>query len=96
MKGLLIYFDIIDGKQQEFEAATSVLVSRVRERDPSYSLYSLARLRDTRTRYVLVQRFESYETQLAHQGYDYILECMPPMQAFLAGPPSIEFLDIVD
>jgi quinol monooxygenase YgiN len=96
MKGLLIYFDVIDGKQKEFEAATRVLVSRVRERDPSYSLYSLARLRDTPTRYVLVQRFDSYEAQLAHQGYDYVLECMPPMQPFFAGPPSIQFLDIVD
>ena len=96
MKGLLIYFDVADGKQKEFEAATHVLVSRVRERDPSYSLYSLARLRDLPTRYVLVQRFESYDTQLAHQTYDYVLECMPPMQQFFAGPPTIHFLDIVD
>jgi quinol monooxygenase YgiN len=96
MKGLLIYFDVIDGKQAEFEAATHELVSRVRKNDPTYQLYSLARLRDSKTRYVLVQRFESYETQLAHQNYPYITETMAPMQACMAGPPSVQFLDIVD
>jgi len=96
MKGLLIHFDVIDGKQQEFEAAAHELVSRVRKNDPTYQLYSLSRLRDSTTRYVLVQRFESYETQLAHQGYPYILETMPPMQACMAGPPTVQFLDILD
>jgi quinol monooxygenase YgiN len=96
MKGLLIHFDVSDGKQAEFEAAAHVLVSRVRERDPSYQLYSLARLRDSRTRYVLVQRFESYATQLAHQTQPYVLETRPAMQACLAGPPDVQFLDIVE
>ena len=96
MKGLLIHFDVIDGKQKEFEAATHELVSRVRKSDPSYQLYSLARLRDSTTRYVLVQRFESYETQLAHQAYPYVLEAMAPMQPLMAGPPTVQFLDIID
>ena len=95
MKGLLIYFDIIEGKQAEFEKAAEVLVSRVRERDPSYSLYSLAKLRDSATRYVLVQRFENEETQLAHQTYPYVLDAMPAMDVCIAGPPTIEWLDVV-
>jgi quinol monooxygenase YgiN len=96
MKGLLIYFDVQDGKQAEFEAAAAELARRVRTRDRTYLLYSLARLKDSTTRYVLVQRFESYETQLAHQGYPYVLEAMPPIQACLAGAPTIEWLDIID
>ncbi len=96
MKGLLIYFDIIDGKQEEFERATAVHVNNIRERDPSYYLYSLAKVRDSATRYVLVQRFESWETQAAHQTYDYVLEAMEPMTACIAGPPTIEWLEILD
>lgn len=96
MKGLLIYFDIIEGKQDEFERATAIHIDNVRTRDPSYSLYSLARIRDSATRYVLIQRFESWETQQAHQTYDYVLEAMPAMDACIAGPPTIEWLDIVN
>jgi quinol monooxygenase YgiN len=68
MKGLLIHFDVIDGKQAEFEATTRVLV----------------------------QRFESYATQLAHQTQPYVVETMPAMQACMAGPPDVQFLDIVE
>ena len=96
MKGLLIYFDIQEGRQEEFEKAADVLISGVRENDPSYSLYSLAKIKDSSTQYVLVQRFESYESQLAHQTYEYVLEAMPAMTACLAGEPKIEWLDIVN
>jgi len=96
MKGLLVYFDVLAGKQAEFERAMVVHTGNVRTRDPTYYLYSLARLRDSQTRYVLVQRFESYETQKRHQSYDYVLEAMPIVDACLAGPPTIEWLDIVD
>ena len=96
MKGLIIYFDIIEGKQEEFERATAIHVNNIRARDPSYSLYSLARIKDSATRYALVQRFESWETQKAHQTYDYVLEAMPAMDACIAGPPTMEWLDIID
>ena len=96
MKGLLIHFEIAAGKQAEFERAMGVHATNVRTRDPSYSLYSLAKVRDSDTRYVLVQRFESYETQERHQSYDYVLEAMPAIDACIAGPPTIQWLDILD
>jgi len=96
MKGLLIYFDIIPGKQEEFERAAAIHVNNVRKRDPTYYLYSLAKIKGSDTRYVFVQRFESWETQMAHRTYDYVLEAMPAMDACIAGPPTIEELDIVD
>lgn len=96
MKGLLIYFDIVDGKQSEFERAAAVHVANVRQRDPSYTLYSLAKVEGSDTRYVFVQRFDSWETQIAHRSYDYVLAAMPAMDACLAGPPTIEALDILD
>lgn len=96
MKGMLIYFDIIDGKQEEFERASAVHARNIRERDPSYALYSLARVHESTTRYVSVQRFESWETQMAHRTYDYVLAAMPAMDACLAGPPTVELLDIID
>ncbi len=96
MKGLLIHFHVTDGKQADFEAATSELVRRVRANDPSYQLYSLARVKSESSRYVLMQRFESYETQLNHQTYPYVLEAMTPIQACLASEPIVQFLDILD
>lgn len=96
MKGLLIYFDVSAGKQKAFEDAVAFHVNNVRSRDPSYSLYSLSKIRDSDTRYVLVQRFESWETQEAHQSYDYVQEAMPAIDACLAGPPTIEWLEVLD
>lgn len=96
MKGMLIYFDILPGKQEEFERATKVHINNIRERDPSYYLYSLARIKASDTRYVLVQRFQSWETQLAHQTYDYVLAAMEAMNPCIAGPPTVELLDIID
>ncbi len=95
MKAMLIHFDITPGKQADFEAAATQHVHNIRERDPSYSLYNLTRQRDCDTRYVSMQLFESWETQLAHQTYDYVLEMMPAMSACLSGPPTVEWLEVV-
>lgn len=92
---MLITFDILPGKQAAFEAAVSVHVNNVRTRDPGYSFYSLTRDRDTNTRYVLMQQFESWETQEAHQTYDYVLAAMPAMNACIAGPPKIDRLEVI-
>jgi quinol monooxygenase YgiN len=95
MQAMLITFDITPGKQDDFEAAVLFHVNNVRTRDPSYSLYSLTRDRDNDTRYVLMQQFESWATQEAHQTYDYVLDAMPAMNACIAGPPSIDWLEVV-
>ncbi|MDB5662661.1 MAG: hypothetical protein JWM38_1304 [Sphingomonas bacterium] len=96
MKGLIIHFEVTAGMEAEFERAMGVHVHNVRTRDPSYSLYSLARVRDEDRRYVLVQQFESYESQERHQTYDYVLEAMTPINACLAAIPTIEWLDLID
>jgi quinol monooxygenase YgiN len=95
MKAMLITFDITPGKQAEFEAAVSYHVNNVRTRDPSYSLYSLTRDRDNDARYILMQQFESWESQEAHQTYDYVLAAMPAMTACIAGPPTVDWLEVV-
>jgi quinol monooxygenase YgiN len=95
MNGLLIHFDIAPGKQADFEAAMAFHIGNVRARDPSYSLYSLTRSRDDGTRYILVQQFDSMETQARHQTYDYVQAAMPAIDACLAGPPRCEWLDVV-
>jgi quinol monooxygenase YgiN len=45
---------------------------------------------------VFVQRFESWETQMAHRSYDYVLKAMAAMDPCIAGPPTIEELEILD
>jgi quinol monooxygenase YgiN len=92
---MLITFDITPGKHADFEAAVSFHVNNVRTRDPSYSLYSLTRDRDIDTRYILMQQFESWESQEAHQTYDYVLDAMPAMNACIAGPPTIDWLEVI-
>jgi quinol monooxygenase YgiN len=96
MKAMLIHFEVAPGKQAEFERATAFHANNVRTRDPSYSLYSLTKVRDSETRYVLMQQFESWESQLAHQSYDYVLAAMPAMSACLAVPPQVDWLEVVD
>jgi len=95
MKAMLIHFEITPGKQADFEAAYTRHVTNIRERDPSYTLYNLTRDRDCDTRYVSMQIFESWESQLAHQTYDYVLELMPAMGACIAAPPHIDWLEVV-
>lgn len=81
---MLITFVIMPGKQAAFEAAVTLHVNNVRTRD-----------RDIDTRYVLMQQFESWETQEAHQTYDYVLAAMPAMNACIAGPPKIDWLEVI-
>jgi quinol monooxygenase YgiN len=95
MKGMLIYFEVVDGKQQQFEAAVGALITQVRAQDPSYELYSLAKLRHSTVRYVMGERFESAEAQEAHRNYPYVIEAMPAIDACLAGMPAIEWLDFL-
>jgi quinol monooxygenase YgiN len=95
MKAMLITFEILPDKQAEFEAAVSFHVGNVRTRDPSYFLYSLTRDRDNDTRYILMQQFESWESQEAHQTYDYVLAAMPAMNACIAAPPTIDWLEVI-
>ena len=92
---MLIHFDITPGQQADFEAAYTRHVHNIRTRDPSSKLYNLTRQRDRDTRYVSMQIFDSWESQLAHQTYDYVLEMMPLMSGCLAGPPTIEWLEVV-
>jgi quinol monooxygenase YgiN len=95
MKGLLIYFEVVEGKQPQFEAAVEALVAQVRVHDPSYELYSLAKLRQSNVRYVMVERFANAEAQEAHRHYPYVIEAMPAIDACLAGTPVVEWLDFV-
>jgi quinol monooxygenase YgiN len=95
MKGLHIHFDVAEGKQADFESAMAFHINNVRTRDPSYSLYCLVKRVDSATRYVLIQQFESMETQARHQNYDYVLAAMPAIDACLAGPPRLEWLDVI-
>lgn len=95
MKAMLIHFDITPGKQADFEATTARHVHNVRTRDPHFSLYNLTRLRDSETRYVSMQIFDSWEAQKAHQTYDYVLPMIPEMNACLAGPPTVEWLEVI-
>ncbi len=95
MKGLLIYFEVIAGKQPQFEAAVGALIAQVRAHDPSFELYSLAKLRDSATCYVMVERFQSEEAQQAHRNYPYVIDAMPAIDVCLAGTPVVEWLDYV-
>ena len=96
MKGLLIYFEVKDGMQAEFEKTMGNLASLVREKDPTYSLYSISKVKDSDTRYISVQRFDSYESQMAHRDYDYVLEAMGPIMPCIASEPTMDFLEILD
>ena len=95
MKGLIIHFEVAGGRQADFEAAMAFHIGNVRTRDPSYTHYSLAKIVDSATRYVLTQQFESMETQARHQQFDYVLAAMPAIDACLAGPPTLEWLDVI-
>jgi quinol monooxygenase YgiN len=95
MKGLLIYFQVIEGKQPQFEAAVEALVAQVRAHDRSYELYSLAKLRQSNVSYVMVERFESAQAQEAHRNHPYVIEAMPKIDACLAGTPVVEWLDFI-
>jgi quinol monooxygenase YgiN len=95
MKGLLIYIEVIEGRQRQFEAAVKALFAHVRAHDRSYELDSLARLRQSNVRYVMVERFESVEAQEAHRSHPYIIEAMPAIDACLAGTPAVEWLDFI-
>lgn len=95
MKALVIRFEIKPDHQKQFEDAFKILIYRVRERDPNFELYSLNKVIGTDTSYIMTERFTSDEAAQAHMEYDYVKECLPAIDACLAGPPRIEPLEVV-
>jgi quinol monooxygenase YgiN len=83
-------------KAAEFEQLFLEMAAKVKANEPGCLLYQLSR---SRTQQSVYKGIELYRDQAAldhHQATDYFLAALPRLGACIAGPPAIEFLDVVD
>lgn len=95
MIGVVATLTIQDGKQAEFEAAMGALIAQVRAQEPGCTLYALTRKKGSTTTYVMMERYASQADLDAHGKTAYFQAAMPKLGACLAGPPQLDYLDVL-
>ena len=96
MLGLVVHFDVIEGKQAEFEAVLGEVTALVRKNEPGCELYSLARKRGSHTQYAMIERFRDDAALATHQSAAYAQNARPRIDACLASKPTVEWLDVIE
>lgn len=93
MNGLIIHFEVAEGKEADFERAIVTVADLVKATDPDYEYYTLARVRDETTKYVVLERFADWSTFDAHMKDPAIAAATGAITECLAGEPTVEWLD---
>lgn len=96
MNGLIIHFEVAEGRESDFERAITAVSDLVKASDPDYEYYTLARIRDERTKYVVLERFAGWATFDAHMKDPAIGAATGVITECLAGEPTLEWLDYVN
>jgi quinol monooxygenase YgiN len=96
LNGLIIHFEVAEGREADFERAITTVADLVKATDPQYEYYTLARLRDERTRYVVIERFADWSAFDAHMNDPVIGAATGAITECLAGEPTLEWLDYVN
>jgi quinol monooxygenase YgiN len=80
------------GTGAEFEAAFSALGDKVRATEPDTLVYRLYRVKDSEAEYRAIESYASEEAARLHMKHPELRDEMRVLGAFMAGPPSFEFL----
>ena len=94
---VLIEYRALPGRENVAQRELSALVATVVEKEPDCGGIEVLRDKDDPTRLVLYERWSSREAYTGpHMRTPHILEFISKAGEFVAGPPSISFLDPVD
>ena len=96
MIGVVARMLVLDGEQEEFEAAMAELVAETRAAEPGCLLYELYRKEGSAIEYVVLERYVSREAMEAHITSEHFRRIGPRLAPLLGGPLDIEVLEPVD
>jgi quinol monooxygenase YgiN len=84
-----------DGKEAEFEGVMKDLAEKVRANEPGTTLYQVCKSKQVPT-YVVLENYTDQDAFTHHTTTSYFKEASPKMGACMAGPPKIEFFEVID
>lgn len=94
---VLIEYRAVPGKEAVVRRELAKLVGTVLKNEPDCSGIEILHDKDDATRFVLYERWSSRGAYTGpHMRTPYILEFIGKAPKFMAGPPSITFLEPVD
>ena len=90
---LVVTLKIQDGKGGDFESFFAELAKQVRANEPGVKTYQLAKSRTEANTYKVLEIYADQAALDHHGGTDYFKAAGPKFGSFLAGAPTMEFLD---
>jgi quinol monooxygenase YgiN len=95
MIGAVAELTILDGKNEEFEAAAKALEEAVNANEPGVLLYALFKVKDAPSTYIFMEQYADQAAVDAHRGFEHFKRLGKAMGPFLAGPPKVTRMDKV-
>ena len=93
MLALIAKFDVVEGKEAQFEQHLLGLAAKVRANEPGNELYTLCR--DEDGNYLMLELYRDAESLAAHGQSDHFKAAGAGFQGLLAGRPEIQRLEVV-
>jgi quinol monooxygenase YgiN len=95
MIGIVATLKVQEGKGPDFEAVFLELAGKVRANEPGNVFYQLTKSRAEPDTYKVLELYKDQDAVTAHGATDHYKTLGAKMGAFLAGRPTVEFLDAV-
>ncbi|MEW4467342.1 putative quinol monooxygenase [Parasphingorhabdus sp. JC815] len=91
--GVVATLTVADGKNAEFEAVFSELMTAVRENEPGNEFYSVFKCKDNPQQYKVLERYVDQAALEAHGKSEHFRASGPKLAPCMAAAPVIEYLD---
>jgi quinol monooxygenase YgiN len=85
---------IKEGQEAEFETVMKGLAEKVRASEPGTLHYQICKSAQGPT-YVVLENYSDQDAFTHHASTDYFKEATPKMGACMAGPPKLEFFEVI-
>ena len=87
MFGVVAFFQVQPGREQEFEVILDKLVDEVREKEEGNTLYNVFKHHHAPDTYVIMEEYESSEAMEAHGDSEHFVKAFAQLKPLL-GPQS--------
>lgn len=96
MIGVVAKLTIAEGKHAEFETVAKDLMAKVKANESGTLTYQLYKSKSDPNVYIFMEEYASEDALKAHGQTDYFKAAGPKLGPCLAGPPQIDYYNIVE
>ena len=93
MLALIAKFNVVEGKEAEFEKHLLGLAAQVRANEPGNELYTLCK--DADGKYLMLELYKDAEALAAHGQSEHFKAAGAGFAGLLAGRPELQQLEVV-